>query len=129
MTASSITVSKRSISILKVGSSLIFIVAGLGHLMRPEHMLEKLGASPIGQQLLSLNLTPSLIQVAGLPLVLLGLGLSLGWRQKWMATGLLLLLIPITIVAQVGAPALVGGFFKNIAIGSVLVFFILNGDK
>lgn len=121
-----VQVSRKSLLMLRISSSLIFIIAGLGHLMAPDKMLDKLEQSPIGKSIMSLDLIPDLVQITGLPLVLLGLMFMLGFKTRLAASGLAALLIPITISAQIGAPELVGPLFKNIAIFGVLLFFIFN---
>lgn len=126
MKNTTIPISSQSIRVLRVLSSLIFIIAGLGHIFNPVKMMDKLASSPIGQILTEYEFIPLLVQFTGIPLIGLGVAFLLGYRTKSVAVGLLMLLIPITIAAQIGASELVGPLFKNVAIAGILLFFISN---
>ncbi|UOB18124.1 hypothetical protein [Abyssalbus ytuae] len=84
--------------------------------------------SPVGRFLIESGLQEVVFRLAGVPLFLFGLMYTMGYKTKVSATVLLFLLILITLAAQTGTYELAGGFFKNIALAGILIFFILN-DK
>ena len=50
----------------------------------------------------------------------------IGYKTKWAAITLMMVLVPITLTVQVGQITTLGPLFKNIAILGGLLFFILN---
>ena len=53
-----------------------------------------------------------------------GILLAIGYRQRLAAMVLLLILIPITITVQMESLSNLGPFFKNVAIAGSLLFII-----
>lgn len=106
--------------------SLIFLVAGTGHLLNTEHIVQRLLNATYG--FLATTVAPArpLVLLAGAALLLGGLGLLLGYRTRWAAVLLILVVIPITITIQIGRPTL-GPLFKNVAIIGGLLFFATHG--
>lgn len=110
--------------VFRVLLSLIFIVAGLGHLFSPAKLVHRLESSP-GWPLLETFFNPTFLIVAtGVVLTIGGLGLMFNIMSKWSSLVLMAVLIPITLTVQVSAESL-GPLFKNVAImgGLILVFF------
>lgn len=57
-------------------------------------------------------------------MVIAGILLAAGFKQKWAASLLLLMLIPITLIVQLENLNDLGPFFKNVAIAGSLLFII-----
>lgn len=106
--------------------SLIFIVAGTGHLLDPASITLRLENAPMGY-LVTAWLPPTpLVLAAGVALLAGGLALFVGYKARFSALILIAILIPITVTVQIGAPTL-GPLFKNIALLGGLLFFAANG--
>lgn len=106
--------------------SLIFLVAGTGHLLNTGHIVERLMEAKYGVLATAIAPARPLVLLAGAALLIGGLGILLGYRTRWAAVLLILVLIPITITIQIGRPTL-GPFFKNVAIMGGLIFFATHG--
>ncbi|PEN11441.1 hypothetical protein CRI94_15510 [Longibacter salinarum] len=106
--------------------SLIFIVAGAGHLLDPESIALRLENAPMGYLATSLLPSTPMVIAAGVALLVGGLALLIGYRTRLSALLLMAVLVPITITVQIGAPTL-GPLFKNIALFGGLLFFATNG--
>ena len=113
-------------AVFRILLSLIFLVAGANHLLAPDKVAAKLVAAPLAYLATSWASPVLLVKLAGLALVVGGLGLVTGTFTRWAAGLLMAVLIPITITVQVG-PDSVGPLFKNIAIFGALVYFAANG--
>ena len=106
--------------------SLIFLVAGTGHLLNTGHIAERLLDAQYGFLATAVAPARPLVLLAGAALLIGGLGLLLGYRTRWAALLLILVVIPITITIQIGRPTL-GPLFKNVAIMGGLLFFATHG--
>nr|WP_263819813.1 DoxX family membrane protein [Salinibacter sp.] len=106
--------------------SLIFLVAGTGHLLNTGHIVERLLGAKYGFLATAVAPARPLVLLAGAALLIGGLGLLLGYRTRWAALLLILVVIPITITIQIGRPTL-GPLFKNVAIMGGLLFFATHG--
>lgn len=106
--------------------SLIFLVAGTGHLLNTEHIVERLLDAKYGFLATAVAPARPLVLLAGAVLLIGGLGLLLGYRTRWAALLLILVVIPITITIQIGRSTL-GPLFKNVAIMGGLLFFATHG--
>lgn len=100
----------------------IFVVAGLQHLLRAEAVKAHLLGSPGGALLASVLPVEPLLAAAGVVLLAGGLALLSGFRTQAAAVVLALVLVPITVVVQIG-PETLGPLFKNIALLGGLVHF------
>lgn len=107
--------------------SLIFVTAGLMHIVRPEELVERLVSAPLAWMVPVLVPHRVLMVVSGLFMLPAGLGLLLGVWTKGSAVVLIALLIPITIVIDLGHTANLGPLFKNIALLGGLVHFASAG--
>ncbi|MER3318935.1 MAG: DoxX family protein [Allomuricauda sp.] len=121
-----IEVSRSSVAVLRVMVSLIFIVASLNHLINTDKAVARIENAKFGA--LGHLLGPPEIAViaSGVVMLLAGIALAVGFKTKWAAILLIVMLIPITLTIQVGQMATVGPLFKNIAILGGLLFFVSN---
>jgi len=111
----------------RIAASLIFVVAGLGHVGRPEQMVAQLSHAPFGAWALGIAPARTLVLLAGPPLIAGGLALMLGLRTRLAALTLLALLVPITLTTHVGYGGGVGPLFKNLALAGALLHFAHHG--
>jgi putative oxidoreductase len=118
---------RASDGIFRVLFSLIFAVAGLGHLLRPEAMVARLLDAPMADLMVAVAPATVLISATGVVLILGGVGLLLGVLTRVCALALLAVLVPITFTVHVGAPEHVGPLFKNIALLGGLIHFAAKG--
>ncbi|MBO0341347.1 MAG: DoxX family protein [Bacteroidota bacterium] len=126
MQNNTVEVSRSSISVLRVMVSLIFIVASLNHLINTDKAVARIENAKFGV-LGNLLGSPEVSVIAsGVVMLLAGIALAIGFRTKWAAILLIVMLIPITLTIQVGQMSTVGPLFKNIAILGGLLFFVLN---
>jgi putative oxidoreductase len=85
--------------------------------------IEQANFGTIGQILGS----PEVAVIAsGIVMLIAGLALLIGFKTKWAAILLILVLIPITFTIQVGQAQTMGPLFKNIGLAGGLLFFALN---
>ena len=115
---------KRSFIIFRTLTSTIFIYAGMNHLIQPEKILSKLSGSTMYDFLNSPSFFSLSVMLSGLAMIIGGILLAIGYRQRLAAMVLLLILIPITITVQMESLSNLGPFFKNVAIAGSLLFII-----
>lgn len=121
-----IVVSKRSITILRVMLSGIFLVAGINHVALPHGVAKRLTASSV-YEVFPTFINPRVLVIAvGIGLVIGGIFLLSNKYTRYAAMLLLVLLIPITVSVQMQGLETMGPLFKNVAIAGALLFFILN---
>lgn len=116
-------------TLFRVLFSLIFVLAGVQHVVATAKVAERLSHSSFAPLLTQFMPLETHVFLAGLVLLLGGLGLMLGaWTQK---ASLLLfsVLIPITITAQLGGEESMGPLFKNIALMGGLLYFSYFGTQ
>lgn len=124
-----VEVSQRSISVLRVMLSGIFLVAGVNHVAFPGHVAGRLMESAVYQNSLYFMDAEILVLATGVGLLTGGILLLLNRYTRQAAILLLLLIIPITISVQLQGWSTSGPLFKNVAIAGGLLFFILNDFK
>lgn len=109
--------------------SLIFIVAGSGHLVRPSYFIERLNESPIGTMIVRVAPAEFLMMASGIVLGVAGLALLLGYFTKPAAAllVLVLVLVPITVTVHLGTGSDPGPLLKNIALLGGLIHFVVQG--
>ena len=119
-------VSNRSVMIFRVMLSGIFLVASLNHLLNVDKTLTKMDQASLKIFAYFFGNPEYLIILSGIAMLIGGIALLIGFKERWAALILLAVLIPITITVQVGQMESLGPLFKNIAIMGGLLFFILN---
>ncbi len=113
--------------VLRVMTSLIFIIGGLGHFGQHEVMLARMEESPWRDAVLMIGDPSVLLWMSGAVFIVFGILLALGFMTRLSALLIFLTLIPITITTHF-APGHVGPLFKNIAILGVLFFIYCRGS-
>ena len=124
-----ITVSKRSVQLLRILVSGIFLVAGFNHLVEIEKTVQRIEMAQFKGFAIFFGNLELLVILSGIAMLLAGLSFLIGFKTRWAAIVLLLILLPITLTIQVGQITSLGPLFKNIAIAGGLLFFILNDIK
>lgn len=121
-----ILISRRSIQLLRILVSGIFLVAGLSHLLNVEKTSQRIEQANFKGIALYFGDPQWLIILSGIVMLAAGFLLLIDYKTKWAAIILVAVLIPITLTVQVGQMTTFGPLFKNIAILGGLLFFILN---
>lgn len=114
--------------VMRIATSLIFIIGGLGHFFRPEEMLARMAESPWMPVVAMLGDPLIHLWLSGGVFVLAGIFLAVGFSTRLSALALFLVLIPVTVsIHVVPDSSHVGPLFKNVAILGTLFFFFVNG--
>jgi putative oxidoreductase len=121
-------INKSSVLVFRILLSIIFIMAGLGHIVKPAEIVQRLVKSKLGYLATSVATPEILVLLSGIVLLIGGVTFLLGFKTKISAAILLLILIPITVTVQVGNPEEMGPLFKNIGLLGGLIFFLFNGS-
>lgn len=124
-----IEVDQRSINVLRIMVSGIFLIAGVNHVAFPAHVAKRLMASPVYENMLFFMNAELLVIATGIGLLAGGIFLLLNKFTRRAAILLLLLLVPITVSVQLQGWSTAGPLFKNVAIAGALLFFIMNDFK
>ena len=106
--------------------SMIFIVAGFGHVVSPETIVHRLEAAPLADLATSVAPAHVLVTLTGAVLLVAGVALFLGVRTRPAAIALIACLVPITLVIQL-EPGQTGPLFKNVALLGGLIHFLFSG--
>jgi len=107
--------------------SLLFLVSGTTHLLKPAAIAARLDTAPFAHLASLVAPSATLVFLTGVGLVTGGLALLLGFQTRLAAVGLIAILVPITLTVQM-TPEAVGPLFKNVAILGGLVFFAAHGS-
>ncbi len=118
---------RRAELVFRVLFSLIFVIAGGGHLARPEVFVERLLHSSVGRVVAELAPAQFLVIATGVLLLVAGLGLFLGYRTRLSAVALGAVLVPISISTHIGMGGDPGPLLKNIALLGGLIHFAAVG--
>lgn len=121
-----ILISRRSIQLLRILVSGIFLVAGFNHLLHVEKTIQRIEQASFKGIAYFFGEPKWLIILSGIVMLTAGFIFLIGYKTKWAAIVLMAVLIPITLTVQVGQITSLGPLFKNIAIVGGLLFFILN---
>ncbi|GGW73694.1 putative oxidoreductase [Winogradskyella epiphytica] len=121
-----ISVSRRSVQLLRILVSGIFLIAGLNHLLNTEKTVNRIEQASFKGIAYFFGEPQLLVILSGVVMLSAGLLFLLGFKTKWTALILLAVLIPITLTVQVGQINTLGPLFKNLAILGGLLFFIWN---
>lgn len=124
-----ITVSKRSVQLLRIMVSAIFLTAGFNHLVEVEKTVQRIEMAQFKGFANFFGNLEFLVILSGIVMLIAGICFLIGFKTRWAAIVLLLTLIPITITIQIGQMNSLGPLFKNVAIAGGLLFFILNDIK
>ncbi|WP_290792159.1 DoxX family protein [Flavihumibacter sp. UBA7668] len=115
-------------SLFRILTSLIFVYAGLGHVLSPDKMLIRLSKSTLYKWLPYHGLFEIVLLISGVVMLAAAILLILNRQVKWAALTLLLVLISITLSVQLENLQDLGPFFKNVAIAGSLILLI-NSKK
>lgn len=124
-----ISVSRRSIQVLRIMLSGIFLIASANHLMNVEQTVNRIDQANFKGIAYFFGNPELLVISSGIVMFIAGISFLIGFKTRWAAIVLLAVLIPITLTVQVGQITTLGPLFKNIAIIGGLLFFILNDFK
>jgi len=119
-------VSYKSVVILRIMLSLIFIVASASHFFNIEKTVSRIENANMGFIGNSLGSPETAVILSGIVMLVAGVSLLIGFKTRIAALVLLAVLIPITLTIQVGQMATLGPLFKNIALLGGLLFFSIN---
>lgn len=108
--------------------SLIFVTAGLNHVLQPAAIATRLHAAPLASLLTSFAPAEVLVVATGVALLAGGVALLVGGYTRVAALLLATCLVPITITIQL-TPGQLGPLFKNIALLGGLVHFAIAGAR
>ncbi|MGO3285565.1 MAG: DoxX family protein [Mesonia sp.] len=127
--ATRISVNARSVQLLRIFVSGIFLVAGFNHLLQVEKTAQRIEKANF-KGIAHLFGDPQwLVILSGIVMLSAGFLFLMGYKTKWAALILIGVLIPITLSIQVGQITTLGPLFKNIAILGGLLFFVLNDTR
>ncbi|MBK8197192.1 MAG: DoxX family protein [Acidobacteria bacterium] len=112
--------------IFRIGTSLIFIIGGLGHFLQADDMLARIDESPWAALASSIADPLLLLHLSGAVFIAAGLALAVGYSTRLAALALFVTLVPITFVIHM-APGHTGPLFKNVAILAALAFVFVRG--
>ncbi|PVW12345.1 DoxX family protein [Marixanthomonas spongiae] len=124
--ATKILVSRRSVQLLRILVSGIFLVASFNHLLNVEKTIQRIEQANFKGIAYFFGEPQWLIILSGIVMLIAGFLFLIGYKTKWAAIVLMAVLIPITLTIQVGQITTLGPLFKNIAIIGGLLFFVLN---
>lgn len=113
---------KQHYVLFRILTSLIFLYAGIGHVLQADKLLGKFSKSQFYTFIPEGSSTLMLIYISGIVMLIGGTLLAAGYYEKKVAIILLLVLIPITISVQLDNLRDLGPFFKNVAIAGSLLF-------
>lgn len=119
-------VSYKSVVILRIMLSLIFIIASTNHFFNTEKTVSRIENSSMGFIGYILGTPEIAVILSGIIMLVAGISLLLGFKTRIAATVLIAVLIPITLTVQVGQITTLGPLFKNVAILGGLLFFSIN---
>src|SRR5690606_36845614 len=98
-------------------------------LVNTSKTVARLQQSPFEELLEKFLSLESQVLMSGYAMIIFGITFLLGIYTRWSALILFLILVPITLTIQSDAGLLHGPFWKNVAIGGGLLFFILNKTR
>lgn len=121
-------VSYKSVVILRIILSLIFIIASTSHFFNTEKTVSRIENSSMGFIGSILGTPETAVILSGIAMLIAGISLLLGFKTQIAAIVLIAVLIPITLTVQVGQITTLGPLFKNVAILGGLLFFSINSN-
>lgn len=124
-----ITVTRRSVQLLRIMISGIFLVAGFNHLTEVQKTVNRIEMAEFKGFATFFGNLEILVILSGIAMLLAGISFIIGFKTRWAAIVLLAILIPISLTIQIGQITTLGPLFKNVAIAGGLLFFIINDIK
>ena len=124
-----IQINRRSIQLLRVLLSGIFLVAGSNHLLNTTQTVRRLEQANFKGIAYFFGEPETLVLLSGILMLIAGFLFLIGYKTRWAAIVLGLILVPITLTVQVGQINTLGPLFKNIAILGGLLFFMINDTE
>lgn len=121
-----ISVSRRSILLLRIMLSGIFLIASANHLMNVEQTVNRIDQASFKGIAYFFGSPEILVILSGVAMLVAGISFLIGFKTRWAAVALITVLLPITLTIQVGQITSLGPLFKNVAIMGGLLFFIIN---
>lgn len=121
-------VSYKSVVILRIMLSLIFIVASTSHFFNTEKTVSRIENASMGFIGNILGTPETAVILSGVVMLIAGVSLLIGYKTRIAAIVLIAVLIPITVTIQVGQVTTLGPLFKNVAILGGLLFFSINSN-
>jgi putative oxidoreductase len=121
-------VNYKSVVILRIMLSLIFIVASTNHIFNTEKIVSRIENANMGFIGYFLGTPKLAVILSGIVMLIAGLTLLIGFKTRIAALILIAILIPITLTIQVGQITTLGPLFKNVAILGGLLFFSINSS-
>lgn len=116
------------LSVLRIVTSLIFIISGLGHILRPDKILSQLGKNFISDLVLKFPYVSELVQLSGIPLLVFGILLVFNKWLRLSAGILFLMTVGISISTHLGLDS-IGPLLKNFVILASLYTLYQNSRK
>lgn len=126
MESKTVIINQSSVTVFRILLSLIFIVASINHLFNVEKVIDKINQARFKELAFMLGNPEFSVIASGIVMLIAGISLMIGFRTKYAAIILALILVPITITIQIGQMSTIGPLFKNVAIFGGLIFFIMN---
>lgn len=117
-----ILINRRSIQLLRILVSGIFLVAGMNHLLNIQKTAGRIKQANFKGLAYFFGEPQGLIILSGIGMLVTGFLFLIGYKTKWAAIVLMAILIPITLTVRVGQITTLGPLFKNIAILGGLFF-------
>ncbi len=121
-------VSYKSVVVLRIMLSLIFIVASTSHFLNTEKTVSRIENASMGFIGNIIGTPETAVILSGVVMLIAGMSLLIGFKTRIAAIVLIAVLIPITLTIQVGQMASLGPLFKNVAILGGLLFFSINSN-
>ena len=121
-------VSYKSVVILRIMLSLIFIIASTSHFFNTEKTVSRIKNAAMGFIGDILGTPETAVILSGIVMLTAGISLLLGFKTQIAAIVLIAVLIPITLTVQVGQMTTLGPLFKNVALLGGLIFFSINSN-
>lgn len=109
---SQVLVSLRSIQILRIMLSGIFLVASFNHLIHVNKTVKRIESASFKGFALFFGDPKLLVILSGIVMLIAGFGLLIGFKTRIAASILAFVLIPITLTIQVGQITTLGPLFK-----------------
>ena len=115
---------KSPFTIHRVFTSLIFIYASTNYFFQSDKVFGKVSKTAAYQFVQNKSSFEACILLSGITMLVGGIALLAGYKNKLAAIVLLIMLIPITLTVQLDNFSDLGPFFKNVAIAGSLLFII-----